>query len=278
MSTAIAHRDAPPLDSSIVAQVLLGGDLEKLNDAQRVAYATRICETLGLNALTQPFAFIRLNGKLVMYAKKDATEQLRKLHGVSITAVTSQRVDDVFVVTANAQDRTGRTDASTGAVAVGSLKGEALANALMKAETKAKRRVTLSICGLGILDETEVEPVREPEPSYTVEAEPVREPPRRIPLPTGAFQIVEAKSAQWGGEVIVVDHNGEEFFHKTTDKKLLEFCKVNRQDAVPVTLDFEEITRGVNKGKQKLVAVHLWMAPPPPPPQAAPLTADEIPF
>jgi len=34
--------------------------------------------------------------------------------------------------------------------------GEALANALMKASTKAKRRLTLSLCGLGFLDETEV--------------------------------------------------------------------------------------------------------------------------
>ncbi len=36
-----------------------------------------------------------------------------------------------------------------------------LANAMMKAETKAKRRVTLSICGLGMLDETEMATVRE---------------------------------------------------------------------------------------------------------------------
>ena len=40
-----------------------------------------------------------------------------------------------------------------------SLKGDALANALMKAETKAKRRVTLSIAGLGWLDETELETI-----------------------------------------------------------------------------------------------------------------------
>ena len=29
----------------------------------------------------------------------------------------------------------------------------------MKAETKAKRRATLSICGLGMLDETEIETI-----------------------------------------------------------------------------------------------------------------------
>jgi hypothetical protein len=66
----------------------------------------------------------------------------------------------VFVVTAKAQNRDGRTDVATGAVATGQLRGDALGNALMKAETKAKRRVTLSICGLGILDESEVEGIK----------------------------------------------------------------------------------------------------------------------
>jgi hypothetical protein len=42
------------------------------------------------------------------------------------------------------------------AVAVKGLIGEALANAYMKSETKAKRRVTLSIMGLGLLDESEI--------------------------------------------------------------------------------------------------------------------------
>ena len=40
------------------------------------------------------------------------------------------------------------------------LVGEELANAYMKAETKAKRRVTLSICGLGWLDDSETESIR----------------------------------------------------------------------------------------------------------------------
>jgi hypothetical protein len=46
-----------------------------------------------------------------------------------------------------------------GAVSLVGLRGEALANAIMKAETKAKRRATLSICGLGFLDETEIETI-----------------------------------------------------------------------------------------------------------------------
>jgi len=65
-------------------------------------------------------------------------------------------MNDICLVTAYAQTVT-RSDASTGAVSIKGLSGDALANAMMKAETKAKRRVTLSICGLGLLDETEVE-------------------------------------------------------------------------------------------------------------------------
>jgi hypothetical protein len=52
-----------------------------------------------------------------------------------------------------------RTDFATGAVSIANLRGDDLANALMKAETKAKRRATLSICGLGWMDETELETV-----------------------------------------------------------------------------------------------------------------------
>ena len=36
---------------------------------------------------------------------------------------------------------------------------------MMKAETKGKRRVTLSICGLGMLDETEVGSIPDAQPA-----------------------------------------------------------------------------------------------------------------
>jgi hypothetical protein len=80
---------------------------------------------------------------------------------VSITKVDPKQIGDLIVVVADAKDRDGRVDSSTGAVNAGGLKGENLANAMMKAETKAKRRVTLSICGLGMLDETEVQALKE---------------------------------------------------------------------------------------------------------------------
>ena len=161
------------IESAAIESVLAYGDLTKLSSSQRTAYYTRVCESLGLNPLTRPFEFINLSGKLVFYARRDCTDQLRKIHSVSIQVVSRERLDDVYVVTSRASFPNGRVDEATGAVAIGNLKGEALANALMKAETKAKRRVTLSICGLSVLDETELESVRDATP-LPIEQQPPR--------------------------------------------------------------------------------------------------------
>jgi hypothetical protein len=141
---------------SAMEAVLIDGDLSKLTPEQRVTYYKKTCDSLGLNYLTKPFAYIRLNGKLTFYALKDCTEQLRKRDHVSIYEMKTQSLDGVFVVTAYARTKDGKEDVATGSVPTLNLKGEALANALMKAETKAKRRVTLSICGLGMADEEEI--------------------------------------------------------------------------------------------------------------------------
>src|SRR5574338_996048 len=144
---------------SAIEQVVMQGDLSKLNPEQRVMYYRKVCESSGLNPYTNPFAYILLNGKLTLYAKKDCTEQLRKIHGVSIEELDEKLIDDVYIVTAKAKDKGGRIDQAKGAVVIGHLKGEAKANAIMKAETKAKRRVTLSICGMGWTDESEIESI-----------------------------------------------------------------------------------------------------------------------
>jgi hypothetical protein len=99
----------------------------------------------------------------VLYARRDAADQLRKINGISVEIV-SQKVDgDMLTVHVRARDKTGRSDEDFGVVSIAGLRGEARANATLKCITKAKRRVTLSIAGLGFLDETEVEdiPARE---------------------------------------------------------------------------------------------------------------------
>lgn len=138
---------------------LVMGDLSKLTTEERMSYYKNVCESVGLNPLTRPFDYLVLNGKTVLYAKRDCTDQLRKIHSVSVQIVSRETIEGILVVTAKAMDKTGRVDESTGAVSIAGLRGDPLANAFMKAETKAKRRVTLSLCGLGMLDETEIETI-----------------------------------------------------------------------------------------------------------------------
>ncbi|HLG99810.1 MAG TPA: hypothetical protein VKX49_26105 [Bryobacteraceae bacterium] len=151
--------DAAPIVAADVEKVLIGGDLSKLSPEQRISYYNAVCKSLNLNPLTKPFAYLTLSGKTVLYAQKDCTEQLRNLHSISLSIPAREVIDGVYVVTSRATRPDGRADEATGAVAIEGLKGEARANAMMKAETKAKRRVTLSICGLGMLDESEVDSI-----------------------------------------------------------------------------------------------------------------------
>ena len=153
MTTELANSQA-----TLLEKVVIQGDLEKLSPAERLHYYSKVCESLGLNPLTQPFAYIKLSGRLTLYATKDATEQLAALHGVSIGLSDGQTIDGVYVIKATAAQE-GRSADATGAVPIENLKGEAKANALMKAETKASRRAVLRLVGLGWLDETEVDSV-----------------------------------------------------------------------------------------------------------------------
>ena len=165
------------ISNSVIESVVIGGDLSKLSSEQRVSYYRAVCNSLGLNPLTKPFDYITLNGRLTLYAKKDAADQLRKIHDVSITKLERERIDTIYTVTAYAQDKSGRQDSSIGAVSTDGLKGDALANAIMKAETKSKRRVTLSICGLGMLDETEIETIPNAQPAMINDVIEDIEPP-----------------------------------------------------------------------------------------------------
>ena len=131
-------------------------DMAKLSGEQKKDYYVRVCKSLGLNPLTKPLNYLQLGGRMILYALKDATDQLRRIHEISLSVISREVINGVYIVTARATMPGGRSDESTGAVFVDGLKGEMLANAYMKSETKAKRRVTLSIVGLGWLDETEV--------------------------------------------------------------------------------------------------------------------------
>jgi len=190
----------PARPGDIIESVIAKGDLARLTPEERTRYYVEVCKSVGLNPFTRPLEYITLSGKLTLYARREAADQLRQIHGVSLE-VLRQHVDgELFVVHVRARDKSGRTDEDFGAVSIANLKGEARANGMLKAITKAKRRVTLSIAGLGFLDETEVEdiPAREKEPvSVGVDldafaAEQIEPPPASSP----DERIAEAAAGQ----------------------------------------------------------------------------------
>jgi hypothetical protein len=71
----------PQVSPEVLEQVLIGGDLSGLTEAQRLAYYKAVCQSLGLNPLSKPFEYLWLNGKLRLYALRDCADQLRRLHG-----------------------------------------------------------------------------------------------------------------------------------------------------------------------------------------------------
>jgi hypothetical protein len=147
------------VQAAVFESLVVKGDISQLDSIQKAQYLEKLCSSLGLNPLTQPFVPLKLSGKEVLYASRGATDQLASINKITREIIKTERIEDVYVATCRASMPDGRFDISTGAVTIGGLKGDGLANALMKAETKAKRRATLSLCGLGFLDESEIETI-----------------------------------------------------------------------------------------------------------------------
>jgi hypothetical protein len=147
------------MTSDTLLRVVAGGDISSLSAAQKVAYYNARCEAAGLDPRAQPFAFVKLNGKEVLYALKAASDQLAAKHGIRLAIVSQTTEEGIRVVTVKATARDGRETEEIGAVSIKGLQGDALCNALMKCVTKAKRRAVLSLAGLGMLDEEELDTI-----------------------------------------------------------------------------------------------------------------------
>lgn len=193
--------------TSIANQLILQGDLSKLSASDKVRYYNGYCERMGLDPFTKPFDLLRLNGREVLYCTRSGTQQLNKLHKVShlITSRDTNAEAGVYIVTSKASLPDGRCTESLGAVNIAGLKGEAYANAIMKAETKAKRRATLDLLGLGVLDESEAESIPNAStvalqtmvqalPEMTVEVEEIKETEEEQKLSIGKLMIAINKA------------------------------------------------------------------------------------
>lgn len=242
--------DAGVISDEAMWQLIADGDLSKLTDRQKSNYYIHLCQSVGLNPATQPFRYIVLNSKLTLYAQKGATDQLRKINGVDIIRIDKAIEDDLYVVTVAVRDKHGRVDEDMGAAPIKGLMGDAKVNAMLKAVTKAKRRATLSICGLGFLDETEVESIAQarvlamrgdsylPEMGQTEPAAaqqrsaplaPPQRAPQAAPAPQAGIQEAEYREVHAGGEPVA------------TWDDWTSFWRWARENGLPNKLSIEEV-------------------------------------
>lgn len=161
MNNEIIKGKIENLDSDIINKLVLSGDCSKMTSEQKIQYMAYRCKSLDIDLAEKPFEYIKLNGKEVLYATKACTDALCRTRKIRREVSSRDKIEDIYMVVARATDDTGRYDESIGAVSISNLRGDALANAIMKAETKAKRRAVLSLCGLGMLDETELETIKD---------------------------------------------------------------------------------------------------------------------
>ena len=211
-------------DAVLMESVLLQGDLSKLTPSQRVNYYQKVCSSIGLNPLTRPFDYINLNGKLTLYAKKDAADQLRGIHGVSIDDVDIVENATQFVVKVKGHNKDGRTDVEVGVVNKTDMQGN-LANAQMKAVTKGKRRLTLSLCGLGWLDETEVQTIPSARPVIVDDTGEIKVATE--PMPYEQAAVVEVTQVVKGVETV----------HKMADLTVGQLLHIVEHNPDPIKVE-----------------------------------------
>ena len=184
--------DVAVIDPAIIESIVTKGDLSGLNQVQKVQYYNYRCKQIGLDPSAKPFDLLNLSGKQVLYANASATQQLCNIHRLSTQITGKERVDDIYIVSVRVTGADGRVSENQGAVSIGGLKGDGLANAVLKATTKAIRRSVLAHCGLGMLDETEVEtiPSAVKESIVIPEATPIPEIPTLVEEPAGDWPLM----------------------------------------------------------------------------------------
>jgi hypothetical protein len=215
-----------PLIPQAVERALIDGDLSGLSDKERMDYYIMRCQAADLDPRSQPFQYITLPGrkgrdgradepgKLTLYASKGTADQLIAKHRLSVKILRRGFDKEVtcYVVEAQVTFPGGQSVENLGAVFIyEDARGDALPNAVMKATTKAIRRTVLSACGLGMLDESEIDSI-----SGAVTAR-IQQPPSplrsalddvRRPAPAPVAPAPRTEFGQWA-EARCAEINGQ---------------------------------------------------------------------
>lgn len=149
---------------------LFYGDIGKLTQQERVNYIVALCERLGLDPASKPFDLIETQApgggkRLIVYANKACAAQLQKRDKLNVEEIYAGPLplgndtfnNEVYMVRVKVVGQDNRFTYEVGVSSILNKRGDDLANAIMKAHTKAHRRAILKHCGLGFTDESETD-------------------------------------------------------------------------------------------------------------------------
>lgn len=137
-------------------------DLDRLNNDELHQYYLDACAYHGVPPELNVLAFQYMDGgdgarRRVLYAKKGATDIIRERLGISVIQMEKEIFHGTLTYTCTGKNNVGRTEIAVGAAFIEGLSGRALEVAIMVAQTRATRRMTLQFAGAGLLDETELQ-------------------------------------------------------------------------------------------------------------------------
>lgn len=146
----------------VIAMVADGGDISHLSNSERRALLAKLTNYLHLNPHTQNFIIFKdPNGRYRIYATKECCNQLKHNLGINMWVSDpvfgpDSKLPILVSVKANGTNKHGRSGEDIGSVSLVNVPPEEYSNHVMFAVTKAKRRLTLDLSGLGVLSDVEV--------------------------------------------------------------------------------------------------------------------------
>lgn len=169
MTTELSKVDSAalvPSDEETIkeaANLMVTGDLSKMTMVQKAQFLYKLAKAEGIPPFPPPYAIGKDNmGKEKIISTKNRAESLRKRDGISTKTLYkgplrmgSEFNMEYYEVEVEGSTRDGRTATGTGVNYIKGAMGQELANKIMGCETKAQNRVTNSLSGSGLMDETE---------------------------------------------------------------------------------------------------------------------------
>lgn len=148
------------IDSKIIISLLGGnGDISNHTYSEKKAIIIQICNSLGLRYETNPIHIYKRHdvGGEFIYVTKEGCAQLRHIYNININNIYVPKIiNNVLIVKASGENIYGRKSTELGSIFLSKeIKDEKLSWAILTATTKAKRRLTLCLSGLGLLADIE---------------------------------------------------------------------------------------------------------------------------